>query len=158
MTPPSNDDLANALEQFASGDSPPSTEKTPEPMEQTRPELPSSAAPEIVETEEPAVEADDWVMGDVSAEVTPAATAARSPVALQNRPPLYRTMQFRQTIIPILLTCGVLTLAFSSLKFVLGPDSIFSDLPLWLPIVLLLAGVVLLFLAVLNMLAVKHAR
>jgi hypothetical protein len=67
-------------------------------------------------------------------------------------------MEFRRTIIPILLTCALLTLAFSSLKFATGPDSIFSDLPMWLPVTLMAAGVILLFLAVLNMLAVKHAR
>jgi hypothetical protein len=166
MTQPSNDELADALEQLADGQVAPGAEEPAEPLDPTRPVFPPSAIgsggavqvdpPEIVTTEEPADQAND-VVTDVPVDEIPPLTASPMSTFTHPRPPLYQTMKFRRTIIPILLTCGVLTLAFSSLKFVLGPDSIFSDLPIWLPITLFTAGIVLLFLAVLNMLAVKHA-
>jgi hypothetical protein len=69
---------------------------------------------------------------------------------------VYQTVEFRRTIIPILLTCGVLMIAFGLLKPLLGQDSPLADLPGWLPIVLFAAGALLLGLAVLNMLSVRQ--
>ena len=168
MTQPSNEKIAEALENFAEGEVQPNPPPSPESADQTESELPPSMSQateaqdadpsEILDTDEPLEEVDEILMTPAPGEETgKSASRIFSPIR-QNRPPLYQTMKFRQTIIPVLLTCGVLTLATSSLKFAAGPDSIFSDLPLWLPITLLLAGVVLLLLAVLNMLAVKHAR
>jgi hypothetical protein len=168
MTQPNNEKIAEALENFAEGDVQPNLQPALEPPDQTGSELPpqtfqatdaQDADPsEIIETDEPLEEADEILMTPAPGEETVESSSRQFLPIRQNRPPLYQTMTFRQTIIPVLLTCGVLTLATSSLKFAAGPDSIFSDLPLWLPITLLLAGVILLLLAVLNMLAVKHAR
>jgi hypothetical protein len=72
------------------------------------------------------------------------------------RSALYQTIEFRRTIIPVLLTCGVLTIAFGMLKYALGEDSPLSELPGWLPIVLFITGALLLTLAVTNMLSVHH--
>ena len=72
-----------------------------------------------------------------------------------DRAALYRTIGYRQTLIPILLTCGVVLLAFSTLRVVLGPDSALADLPGWLPAVLAVTGLVLLGFAGLNMVSVK---
>jgi hypothetical protein len=66
-----------------------------------------------------------------------------------------KNLEFRRTLIPILLTCGVMMLAFAGLRFVTGPDSMLSNLPIWIPIALVSAGFILLALAVVNMLGVK---
>jgi hypothetical protein len=143
MTESNNDDLADALAKFASGDVAPSDEQTFDPSEEAEPaEQPATGDEEAM----PEVE-----MGELSIP----APSPRSPQVMSPRVPLYQTMQFRQTIIPILLTCGVLTLVLASLKAAMGTDSVFSDLPGWVPIALFVAGLVLLFLAIINMFAVK---
>jgi hypothetical protein len=63
--------------------------------------------------------------------------------------------EFKQTMIPILLTCGVLLLVFGALKFVLGPDSPYSNLAPWVTIMVFAMGVALLGLAVFTMLQVQ---
>jgi hypothetical protein len=69
---------------------------------------------------------------------------------------IYQTIEFRRTIIPVLLTCGVLTIAFGTLKYVLGPDSALAELPTWLPVLLFVTGALLLGFAAMNMLSVRH--
>ena len=68
-----------------------------------------------------------------------------------------KSINFRRTLIPILLTSGVLMLAFGMLKFVIGPDSSLSDLPTWISAVLFLLAAILLGFAALNMVSVKKA-
>jgi hypothetical protein len=81
---------------------------------------------------------------------------ARRPVGVGRHAAIYQTIEFRRTIIPVLLTCGVLTTAFGSLKYALGEDSPLADLPRWLPIGLFITGAMLLGLAVVNMLSVRQ--
>jgi hypothetical protein len=168
MTQPSNEKITEALERFSEPAVQPSPPPSSQPQEQLPAELPPSeveepATPdadpsELIDPDEPTEEPDEILMSPPSDDQTTQTPAGQFiPPIRQNRPPLYQTMKFRQTIIPVLLTCSLLTLLASSLKFAAGPDSIFSDLPLWLPITLAVAGAVLLMLAVLNMLAVKHA-
>ncbi len=66
-----------------------------------------------------------------------------------------KNLEFRRTLIPILLTCGVMMLGFASLKFLTGSDSMLATVPLWVPILLILAGLILIGLGVVNMLSVK---
>jgi hypothetical protein len=66
-----------------------------------------------------------------------------------------KNLEFRRTLIPILLTSGVLMLAFGLLRFAAGADSTLSNLPIWISIVLWFAAAILLSLAVVNMLSVK---
>ena len=82
----------------------------------------------------------------------------RTKTAAQAREKVARAknMQFFRTLIPILLTCGVLLLVFASLKFTSGADSMLSDLPIWIPAVLVVMAIVLLSLAVMLMLVVKN--
>jgi hypothetical protein len=143
MTESNNDELADALAKFADGDVAPSEEQTFEPAEDVEP------------VEQPATE-DDEVIPEVEMEALSTPIVNWSSATEHHRIPLYQTMQFRQTIIPILLTCGMLTLVLASLKTLLGADSLFSDLPGWVPVALFIAGVVLLFLAIINMFAVKE--
>lgn len=84
---------------------------------------------------------------------TPLPTA--QPTTSSVRQPFFATLRFRQTIIPPLLTGGVLLLIFSALPFVMAADSAFAAIPtqiVWLCVIL---GVVLLGTAVLNMLVVR---
>jgi hypothetical protein len=65
------------------------------------------------------------------------------------------SLAFRRTIIPILLTCGVLLFGIGLLKWIGGADSLFSDMATALSATLCGAGAFLLLVAVLNMLQVK---
>jgi hypothetical protein len=67
-----------------------------------------------------------------------------------------RQIHNRRTLIPILLTCGVLMPAVGALKWLRGPDSPFAAWPVWVPIVLGACGVVLLLLAAGNMMQVRQ--
>jgi hypothetical protein len=66
-----------------------------------------------------------------------------------------KNLNFRRTLIPILLTSSTMMLAFGGLKSFSGPDSMFANLAGWIPIVLFSGGGVLLLLAIFNMLSVK---
>jgi len=83
------------------------------------------------------------------------------PVPQPKRVAVYETSSFRQTVIPILLTTGTLAIALAVLKYAVvnrDPDSPFYDLAAWVPIFLIVLGLVLLVTAVLNMLHVKNAQ
>jgi hypothetical protein len=67
-----------------------------------------------------------------------------------------KSLEYRRTLIPILLTSGLLLLGFGVLKFVAGGDSTLQYIPSWIPIALLCAGVLLLALAGVNMMSVKQ--
>jgi len=67
-----------------------------------------------------------------------------------------RRIHSRRTLIPILLTCGVLMPAVGALKWLRGPDSPFAAWPIWAPLVLGGCGVVLLLLAMANMMQVRQ--
>jgi hypothetical protein len=62
-----------------------------------------------------------------------------------------RTLQTRRTMIPILLTLGVLLPIVGSLKWLSAPESPFAQWPASLVLILIAAGVVLLILAAINM-------
>ena len=76
--------------------------------------------------------------------------------AATHRAAVYKTLEFSRTLIPVLLTCGVLLVALASARHLVGQDSPLTDLPPWLAPLLFLTGTVLLVLAVLNMLSVKR--
>lgn len=67
-----------------------------------------------------------------------------------------RRIHTRRTMIPILLTCGVLMPAVGSLKWLMDDGSPFAAWPAWPPVVLAACGLVLLALAVANMVQVRH--
>ena len=85
--------------------------------------------------------------------------SASSPRA-PRRESLYRTLAFRRTIIPILLTLGVSLPALAGGWLMLDPDSTLKSAPQLagplVPVTLVVVGVILLILAVLNMLYVRH--
>jgi hypothetical protein len=66
-----------------------------------------------------------------------------------------RSHEFRRTVIPILLTCGVLLIGIGALRWIGGAESVFSDMSTPLCGALCGVGAFLLIVAALNMLQVK---
>ena len=67
-----------------------------------------------------------------------------------------RRLRNRRTLIPILLTCGVVMPAIGALKWLRGAESPFSVWPIWAPLALIGFGIVLLSLAIVNMMQVRQ--
>jgi hypothetical protein len=72
------------------------------------------------------------------------------------RVPMFKTLQFRRTAIPILLTTGLILLAVVGLKFVVHPDSALAALPSGMIAALVGAAAVLMLVALLNMAQVRR--
>lgn len=136
----------------------PTPDAKPKPA---RPERPRPDRPAAPPSQTPADEQADAVniIDDGDAVIVPAPDAqvfAPKPASARPaRPSITRSLGFRRTIIPILLTCGVLLLGIGLLKWIAGADSLFSDMALSLSAVLCVSGAFLLLVAVLNMLQVK---
>jgi hypothetical protein len=81
-------------------------------------------------------------------------SAARPAPAPAPQPP--RSLFFRRTAIPILLTCGVLLPSLAGAWFWTDEDSLVRTTGLWLPVTLLVLGAAFLLLAVVNMAQVRH--
>ena len=87
---------------------------------------------------------------------TPDMIAYRRPAPPpRKRVHLSRTLGFKQTIIPVLLTMGVLLPAIAGWNFALGEESPIADAP-WIPLTLLGIGLIMLVLGVITMFQVKH--
>jgi len=71
------------------------------------------------------------------------------------RVPLYKSIGFRRTIIPILFSAGLILNILAGLKFALDEDSPMQRLPNWTPPTVAGIGVLFLILAILNMLSVR---
>ena len=67
-----------------------------------------------------------------------------------------KTSDLKPTLIPILLTTGMLFLLFSALKFVLGADSPYAALPVWVVGMVAGMGALLLGLGIFTMMQVKE--
>ena len=132
---------------------PPSRPLAPPPPNLTPPEPPGPIAGDAV------VEDDDVVFvppHDPSVFV-PKRTALTTAEA-QARAAHRKRVEFRRTLIPVLLSCGVIAIAFAVATVALGPDSISATLPHWVVPTLVSAGVVLLVLAGLNMASVRSLQ
>jgi hypothetical protein len=84
----------------------------------------------------------------------PEAFAHRPPPPRPYRP-ASRTVGFKQTMIPILLTMGVMLSGIAAWSFVLGEESPVAG-HAWIPIAVLAIGVVMLGFAVMTMLQVRN--
>ena len=67
-----------------------------------------------------------------------------------------RSLRFRRTMIPILLTCGLIFPTLAALWFATGPEHVVRRTGMWLPVTLVVLGAVFLLLAVINMIQVRH--
>jgi hypothetical protein len=173
MAQSDKDNLADALARLADGDVAPSEQEPAAPADEmahsstTKPQRaaapaefdppPMPAIPQRTQFVTPAEAVEQIVDGDDDESSMPAPEAdvfvPRHHAA--RRAAVYQTLEFRRTLIPVLLTCGALLIAFASARHLVGPDSPLADLPPWLAPVLILSGTVLLALAGLNMLSVK---
>lgn len=82
--------------------------------------------------------------------------AKSAPVVRKAKVPVYQTLHFRQTVIPIMLTSGVLSLVLAGIRFSLPDDSFFAAVPTIVAIVLVIMGIMLLGFGIINMLMVKQ--
>ncbi len=83
------------------------------------------------------------------------APKAKTPADMRAKIAEKRRLEFRRTMIPVLLTASLISFFFAVIKFLLGPDSPLTALPVWVPIVLFLAGSTLLAFAAINMFSVR---
>jgi hypothetical protein len=67
-----------------------------------------------------------------------------------------RSLLFRRTMIPILLTCGVMFPTLAAMWFHTDPGHVVRRTGPWLPVTLIVLGIVFLLLAVMNMVQVRH--
>jgi hypothetical protein len=74
------------------------------------------------------------------------------------REPLFKSLRFRQTAIPVLLTTGLLLLFVTALKFVVNRDAVLATLPVGTCLAMAGAGILLLGVAALNMAQVRRQR
>ncbi len=100
---------------------------------------------------------DDDMMSIPAPEASVFQPKTKNVAEMRARAAAARNLEMRRTLIPILLTCGVMLAAFALLKFVSGADSMLSTaVPPWMPPVLGGFAVVFLALAVVIMLSVKQ--
>ena len=66
-------------------------------------------------------------------------------------------LRAQRTVIPILLTCGLLLPAVGSLKWLAGEDTVFAQWSVALPVALGVGGILLLCVAAIKMLHVRDA-
>lgn len=139
----------------------------PKPARPDRPDRPA-APPTTVWSEAEAAEvrahvdgeSGDVIIDDDDAVIMPAPepevfaphAPAKPAVSAAGMP---RSLGFRRTVIPILLTCGVLLIGIGALKWVGGDDSLFSEMSTIMSATLGGSGVFLLLVAVLNMMQVR---
>lgn len=85
----------------------------------------------------------------------PEAFAPRRPVVRPKRELVSRTVGFKQTLIPILLSQGVLLPLIATYLLALGEESPLAG-DAWIPLSLLVIGLVMLLFAVITMLQVRN--
>ena len=110
------------------------------------------ASAEVETTNVQPVDEDDVVIVP-AAPLSALGPRIRRPAA---RVPMFKSIQFRRTAIPILLTTGLMLFVVAGLKFVVNPDAVLATLPIGMCLAMVGAGVVLLGVAALNMVMVHH--
>lgn len=92
---------------------------------------------------------------DQTADV-PATASSHSSARRNAPPPLYRRLSFRQTLIPILLTLGVLLPVLGMLPFVVSADSPLAAVQSGVAATFIVIGLAMLGLAIVNVIQVRH--
>ncbi len=70
--------------------------------------------------------------------------------------PTFKSMALRRTLIPVLLTSGLMISLFGICRFIVPEESQLAALPTWMCLIALCIGLVLASLGVLNMLLVRQ--
>lgn len=148
----SNEELARALEAMSSG------QADAQPEQQEDPALPSHSAHPAPPAEPsqpeptPAARVSHAIRPLPGKPVAPAPAPARG---MQQRSPDDRGLTLRRTIIPPLLTLGTLMPLMGVASLIMGEESPLGEQPL-VPALLILVGLLILGMAALNMLQVRH--
>lgn len=160
MEAPQNESQAQRRRPAAPGapsesQSPPARSSRP-----ARPAIPSAYIPEPPPIEEPPAQPEEpaFVAEDEDDDVV-VAPAPAPDVFIPKKPTIAvhgPSLEFRRTLIPILLTFGVALPATGIWWFTLGPESPIKVLGLFFPITLMVLGAMLLLLAIVNMAQVKR--
>jgi hypothetical protein len=110
---------------------------------------PAAPSPSLAEA------ADDAAFADFTsaASTTPAAPSAS---ASRIRKRASRASGLRRTLIPILLTTGVMTIVTGAMRWLVDEAAPLARIPPWTAIAAVVMGVVLIALAVMNMLQVRN--
>jgi hypothetical protein len=133
----------------------------PKPPKPARPEQPTPASdlppePPTSYSTMPLIGADE----DDDQVMVPAPPAQhlgpRGPLLDAPRSHHARSLLFRRTMIPILLTFGLMLPTLGILWFTSDPASTVRASGLWLPVTLIVLGAIMLLLAIINMAQVKH--
>jgi hypothetical protein len=98
---------------------------------------------------------DDTVLDGLAA--TPLDYRGPKPAAPSRprKPPVFKTLGFRRTVIPVLLTTGFMMLAMFVARWFVDEEAPLALLPAWTGILLLVTGALLIALAVANMMLVR---
>jgi len=144
---------------------PPARPAAPRPPAAARPAVPEMPAPAPEQAEEPLPPPDEIEQQAAEEEADDAVIVpAPAPTVLGHlprkpppRPHMFQSLGFRRTIIPILLTLGALCVVVVIMGFLSPQDHPFSAFAkIWFAIPALLIGAVLLSLAGMTMVHVKH--
>lgn len=174
--------IADALDQMSASDAakqqtPPSPPRSatpasrePEaaasrPLRPTRPDAPARPAmpPPVaraVKKFDASVDPLARIVEDTNVPIGVALHGTRRDTASHPKParraPFYKSLSFRRTIIPILLTMGVALPALASGWFMLDRDAPLKQTGVVVPLAFFITGAVLLLLAIANMLTVRQ--
>src|SRR5262245_41296130 len=122
------------------------------PVAPSRTAQPSSGNP--FSEDQPAFDVDDDAV--IAPAPTPDVFLPKHRPAPPPRSPLLRSMFLRRTLIPIMLTAGIMFPTLGLLWFTTDTTSPFRRAGDWVPFTLIGAGMVLLLLGLVNALHVKH--
>ncbi|HEY7087512.1 MAG TPA: hypothetical protein VH518_05440 [Tepidisphaeraceae bacterium] len=140
----------------APGSAPPPRPVPPPPQVHRRPVIPiigSAGAHVLDEAPTPLIEDDDIVIVPAP---TPDVFLPRQRPAPPPRASLLASMRLRRTLIPILLTSGVMLPTLGILWFMTDEESPFRRVGMGVPVTLIVVGAVLLLLGLVNAFQVKH--
>jgi len=132
--------------------------QSPEPQPPLEPEVDGGQSTGIAaQGDQPEIIDDDDMMSIPAPEASVFQPKTKNVAEMRARAAAARNLEFQRTLIPILLTCGVMLGVFAVLKFVSGPDSMLAlAVKPWVPPVLGVISLLLLAMAVVLMLSVKQ--
>jgi len=113
------------------------------------PELPSSGMAEIVTTD------DDAVMVPAPAMETLGHIHSKPTTTHHAHLPTIKSVEARRTVIPVLLTCGLLLVIAATMRLVTSPDTPLRSLPPWMSWAGYALGLLLWGVALINMFSVR---
>lgn len=124
------------------------------PASPLRPAAPTAADPQLPEPEEDDPAGAPFTY-DPSAAATVGSRSPAKPVARPRRTPMFKSLGFRRTIIPVMLSSGVMMIVMAAAKLVVDEEAPLARLPGWISLVLVVTGLIMLALGAANMMMVR---